>query len=128
MDSGDDRRQHYRIIYPVMVQPRLHIEGVRAPARVLDCSESGLRYMPVGGARPALGDYLRGRVHFHPRRHVEIEGEVVRVGHEDVALRLLYPGIPLATIFAEQRHLMRLYPDGFDPKRLAPEAGRQVKS
>ena len=117
MQSGDDRRQHYRIIYPKMVQPRFEITGARVAARVLDCSESGLRYEPAGGTRPSVGDLVSGRVRFHPRRQVEVEGEVVRVGHTDVALRLLHPGIPLATIFAEQRHLMRLYPDGFDPKK-----------
>ena len=112
-----DRRHHYRIIYPQMVQPRFHLEGAADPARVLDCSELGLRYRPVGGARPAIGDHVRGNVHFHPRRHVEVEGEVVRVSREDVALRLLRPGIPMSMMFAEQRHLMRLYPDGFDPRQ-----------
>lgn len=126
IDPGDDRRQHYRIIYPPMVQPRFVIHGVRDAARVLDCSESGIRYEPVGGSRPSAGDVVRGRVHFHPRRLVEVEGEVIRIGREDVALRLLHPGIPLATIFAEQRHLMRLYPDGFEPRQRASGAVLQV--
>ncbi len=116
-ESGDDRRQHYRIIYPVMVQPRFVIAGARDHVRVRDCSESGLRYASAGGTRPSLGDFVCGRVHFHPRRQIEVEGEVIRVGRDDIVLRLLHPGIPLATIFAEQRHLMRLYPDGFDPKQ-----------
>lgn len=108
-----DRREHFRVIYPVMVQPRFEILGERHAARILDCSESGVRYKPATGVRPEVGSEVAGTLRFHPRRQAAVRGTVVRVGRNDVALVLVPPGIPLTTVFAEQRHLMRLYPDGY---------------
>ncbi|MBI3791255.1 MAG: PilZ domain-containing protein [Gemmatimonadetes bacterium] len=133
-DRGAERRAHYRIVYPPMVQPRLELVGVRDAARVLDVSESGLRFQPGDGTFPAMGEIVTGRLRFHQRRQVDIAGEVVRIGARDVGVDLVSPGIPLAVIFSEQRHLMRLYPDGYDARQweareqraraLAEERGR----
>ncbi len=110
--AASDRREHFRIIYPKFVQPRFVIDGVAEPMRLYDCSETGLRYQRPAGIPLEEGDEVTGTVRFHPRRQVEVLGVVVRAGSADVALRLIPPGIPIAVMFAEQRHLMRMYPDG----------------
>jgi hypothetical protein len=117
-----------------MVQPRLELVGMRDAARVLDISEAGIRFVPGSGICPELGEIVTGRLRFHQRRQLDIAGEVVRVGRNEVGVDLVSPGIPLTVIFSEQQHLMRLYPDGYDPRvweerdrrarELAEERGR----
>ena len=110
--AAADRREHFRIVYPKFVQPRFVIDGVSVPMRVYDCSETGVRYERPPNVPLEVGDEVTGTLRFHPRRQVELLGVVVRAGSADVALRLIPPGIPISVMFAEQRHLMRMYPDG----------------
>jgi hypothetical protein len=122
--DGAEKRAHYRIVYPAMVQPRLDLVGMELPGKVLDVSEAGIRFLPGDGRRPSVGDSVTGRIRFHQRRQLDIQGEVVRVGADGVGVDLVAPGIPLTIIFAEQRHLARLYPDGYDPRMWAERDAR----
>lgn len=101
-------RAHYRIQYPMRERPELLMEGKRR--EVIDCSERGLRFTCPGGPFPEPGTMLHGRVRFRRGMETQIQGTVVRIQDEEVALHLTNSEIPLAIIFGEQRYLRAHYP------------------
>ena len=109
MARDDERRWHYRIQYPERAV--LAFETAGATLRVLDISESGLRYELGEGERaPDLDAEFEGRLKLHEGRKVELRVVVARVQGRSVSCRLFPPGIPLNVMFAEQRWLLRRYP------------------
>ena len=106
--KGRQQRQFYRVHYPGAGRPDL-IVGDQT-LKVIECSESGLRYeAPTTGAAPQVGDHVRGVVRFGTRSEAEVEGVVVRVTGEDVAVSLGERRIPFATVLKEQRYLRSHY-------------------
>lgn len=99
-------RSAYRIPYPFIESPRL-IVGMQV-LQVVDCSERGLRFRAPGPELPELGTRLRGRLRFPRGAEVGIEGTVVRIMDDEVALYLSDPGVPFRVILQEQIHLRRM--------------------
>ena len=102
-------RAFYRVLYAEADRPRLALsDGTRGV--VVDCSETGVRYRPDPRLPlPAFGAVVEGRIHFHAGGVTDFTGRVIRVARGEVALYLPPPGIPLRTIFAEQRALRARY-------------------
>lgn len=107
-------REHFRIVYPLMERPKLRTADVETGAveeyDVVDCSETGLRYLIRFGPLPEIGAEVSGRVHFRRGEVVDIAGTVVRTQGSSVALHLVASNIPLATVLDEQRYLRINYP------------------
>ncbi len=105
-------RSTFRIQYPERVRPELVLrEGTRP---VVDVSEHGLRYQSAGEALPEIGTEVEGLVRFRQRADdVHVRGVVIRCQGGQVAIRLEVPGLPRATLFAEQRFLWTRYPHIF---------------
>lgn len=99
-------RSAYRIPYPFIESPRL-IVGTRV-LQVVDCSERGLRFRVSAQESPELGVRIQGRLRFPRGAEVTIDGTVVRITEDEVALHLTEPGVPFRVILQEQIHLRRM--------------------
>jgi hypothetical protein len=98
-----DRRAHERVVYPKGQGPTLIIGD--AVYEILDCSERGLR---VARATPmpleASVDF-QGRVRFPPGTEVPVEGVVLRVQDDEIAIQFTGLWIPRDVILAELRRM-----------------------
>jgi hypothetical protein len=103
-----NQRGHYRIEYPTPARPSL-VTSERT-LEVIDCSESGLRYvLPEADSQPGIGSEVRGVVHFRTGEEVEVEGVISRLYGRSVAVSFSGTQIPFSTILQEQHYLRRHY-------------------
>jgi hypothetical protein len=98
-----DRRAHERVIYPPGQRPTLIVGG--GTYEVLDCSERGLRIARSGAALLETSVDLQGRVRFPPGNEVMIEGVVVRVQDDAIAIQFTGLWIPREVILDELRRM-----------------------
>ncbi len=101
-----ERRQHYRIEYPLQARPRLDI-GTRA-YQVLDVSERGLRLVWESGSTPSVGWKFHGVLTLANGDRIKVDGHVLRVEAEQISIQLS-SGVPLSRIMSEQLYLLRSY-------------------
>ena len=95
-------REHYRIEYPTAARPRFLVDG--AQREIVDICEQGLRYRAAEGERRSVGEEVEGIVRFRRGEDVRVIGAVVRLGDQEVALRLGV-GVPLRAVLEEQRYI-----------------------
>jgi hypothetical protein len=98
-----DRRAHERVVYPKGQGPTLTIGD--AVYEVLDCSERGLRVARADAASLQASVDFQGRVRFPPGTEVPIEGVVLRVQDEEIAIQFTGVWIPRDVILAELRRM-----------------------
>jgi hypothetical protein len=98
-----DRRAHERVVYPKGQRPTLAVGG--GAYDVLDCSERGLRVARAGAALLETSVDVQGRVRFPPGNEVPIEGVVVRVQDDAIAIQFTGLWIPRDVILAELRRM-----------------------
>jgi PilZ domain len=98
-----DRRAHERVIYPTGQRPTLTVGG--GTYEVLDCSERGLRVMRAGAALLETSVDIQGRVRFPPGNEVMIEGVVLRVQDDAIAIQFTGLWIPRDVILGELRRM-----------------------
>jgi hypothetical protein len=98
------RREFYRVEYPIRLRPTIVLAG--RTHRVLDLSETGLRYLLGGAEPPHEGVEVEGEVCFDDGERCTIRGVRLRLEGETCALQLVV-GMPLARVIAEQRLLRR---------------------
>lgn len=72
---------------------------------VVDCAERGVRYVPVSERIPAVGSDVRGTIRFPDGPEVPVEGVVVRVGGDGVAVNFTRLWIDKEVIERERRRL-----------------------
>jgi len=100
--TDQQRRQHYRVVYPLGLQPELKIVGRTFP--VIDLSEAGIRFEnPEGVKLP--GDLLQGTVTFHDGGTEKVMGRVCREQGNYTVILLIVKRIPYTRILAEQKYL-----------------------
>ena len=98
-----DRRAHERVIYPPGQRPVLIVGG--GAYEVLDCSERGLRISQSGAALLETSVDIQGRVRFPPGNEVMIEGVVLRVQNDAIAIQFTGLWIPRDVILGELRRM-----------------------
>ena len=103
----DIERSFYRIQYPLPERPVLLAEGQSFP--VIDCSEHGLRYIRPLPNPLEVGHVVRGVLTFKRGAQTVVEGEVVRIQGDQVAVHLNITPIPMGMIMHEQRYLRMRY-------------------
>ena len=111
----ENRRNHYRVVFPPEIRPRLLLDGpgaAHAVLEVLECSERGLRFAPPVRWQHPPGAQLSGRLMFARGAEAHVAGTVQRVETGSVALLLNRRGIPLGTILDEQRYIRAHFNDG----------------
>lgn len=102
------QREYYRILYPLQERPRLLLQ--EEAYEVIDCSERGLRYFVPKGPLPEIGATVHGQLRFRRGAALNIQGAVVRIQDDEVAIHFPTAQIPLSILFDEQRYLRINYP------------------
>lgn len=109
--GGRNRREHYRVVYPVIDRPRFHagvVSGV-----VLDCSESGVRVevdpLP-DDVEITVQERMVAEIRFGRGEEQEVAGLCVRWDGRTLVLHLDSIPIPYRTILREQWKLRQRYP------------------
>lgn len=100
-----ERRAYERIEYPPKAANRPRFAVGDDVLAVLDCSERGLRCSLPSAPVPAIGDDIRGRVHFPTGAQVDVEGAVTRVLPDAIAVQFTSLWVPKGVIIAERRSL-----------------------
>ncbi|MCB1776367.1 MAG: PilZ domain-containing protein [Candidatus Competibacteraceae bacterium] len=106
--EGKERREFYRIHYPITARPSLFLEESKA-FLIVDISARGLRYAAPNTLAPNLHQFVKGILHFRRGPQLNIEGTVIRAQNDEVAL-YLHQEIPSNILLAEQRQLRKNYP------------------
>lgn len=105
--SGENRREHYRIIYPLTCRPKLRI--VRKEYDVVDISESGVKFLHNRGAKLTPGSKIEAEITFDDGSSLDIHGEILRI-NDNILILKLHRGIPFWKIVDEQRYVKNKYP------------------
>ncbi len=98
-----DRRAHERVIYPPGQRPMLLVGG--SAYEVLDCSERGLRVARSAAAFLETSVDIQGQVRFPTGVEVTVEGVVLRVQGDTIAIQFTGLWIPRDVILAELRRM-----------------------
>ncbi len=98
-----DRRAHERVLYPPGQRPMLLVGGGKY--EVCDCSERGLLVARAGAAMLETSVDIQGRVRFPPGNEVTIEGVVLRVQDDSIAIQFTGLWIPRDVILGELRRM-----------------------
>lgn len=101
----ENRRQHYRIHYPLTERPRL-VYG-SSISEVIECSEKGVRFR-TAGLPPEVGAKIDGRIGMRHGREVRIAGTVVWSDENTVSVHLDRDPIPFLAMMREQLYLRHL--------------------
>lgn len=100
-------RQHFRVEYPKEAQPSFVV--MRAHLPIVNLSEGGILFRvpldPGDDPPQRIGEVVKGMIVFKDQNQVYVEGKVLRVHSDCVAIELEI-GIPLGRIMHEQRQLI----------------------
>ncbi|QJW93705.1 PilZ domain-containing protein [Frigoriglobus tundricola] len=109
MDEHDhvNRRRHFRLPYPPGGGPLFVTGGATLP--VVELSERGMQFTHENHTL-APGERVAGKLRFEDGTEAPVDGVVVRTVWSRVAVRLLR-GVLLGRMLAEQRRLLRHYPE-----------------
>jgi hypothetical protein len=111
-----NRRQHFRIRYPVGEGPRF-VSG-SSISEVLECSERGIRVRPAGES-PVLGDSISGKIAMCHGAQLSVAGTVIWCGEGTVSIHLDDSPIPFLAIIREQLFLRRVARQRDEAQRVA---------
>jgi hypothetical protein len=102
MNPDSDRRQNYRIIYPMDYHPVLLIKNTEF--EILDLSETGLKFQLKEKIK-LPGDLFHAKVKLHDDSFIDIMGRIIRITGEHAAMFLVVKRIPYQFILSEQAFL-----------------------
>lgn len=100
-----ERRQFFRLFYPVTNQPKLIITG--REYEVTELSEAAIVIRPDDHWRFTLGKLIGGTLCFHDGESLPLAGLVLRAEPKKAVI-MLEPHLPTARLFKEQLELRRL--------------------
>jgi hypothetical protein len=104
-----EQREFYRLNFPYAERPRLVI-GTR-DYEVVDCSVRGVRYVSSPKSPILLpGDRVEGTLRFRRRTQTPIQGLIMRIQNDQIALFIPDSEIPFTTLWGEERWLLAHYP------------------
>jgi len=107
----ENRRDHYRIRYPISCRPVLRIAGKNF--EIIDISESGIKFHCENIEDYRANQELQGTVVFNDGKPLILKGNILRV-YKKTAIVWLSVNIPFSRIVREQRFLKTRYPDYLD--------------
>lgn len=116
----EQRREYYRVQYPVIDRPVLSAKAGRF--EVIDVSEFGVRFKRDGQYVFEPGTHLIARIHFSDGNDYECAGEILRCEEDSVSVQLHTP-IPMHRIRAESVYLRLNYKARCDIDS-SPEEGK----
>ncbi len=107
MSQRPNRRGHFRLRYPDDAGPLLLTGG--GAFRVVELSERGMQ-IANGSQGPAEDERVTGELQFEDGTKAPVAGTVLRAAAGKLTLRLTR-GVGLRRMLAEQRRIIRTYPD-----------------
>lgn len=110
MAQGKDKREHFRVIYPLASRPIVKLVGSASlQTTVADLSEGGLR-LATGEKKTDLkvGQNVQGSVQFPDGDSLPFSGTILRVTEYDIVIKTKQ-GIPLPKVMSEQRRLIQQF-------------------
>ncbi len=108
--SGRNRREHYRVEYPISSRPKLIIEGIQY--EVMDVSEKGIRFLSESSNEFQVESEVKGKIVFHDNEVQEVEGTILRVAEKQTIIYLSV-NISFFIIVQEQRYIRDNFVDWF---------------
>jgi len=105
-DPKEERRQYYRLAYPLEAAPGLMVAGHKYP--VMDISERGIRFKSDFTRFFDTGEIVRATLLFPEGESMEVTGFVLRLRKDEVVI-LLIKWIPYQKIQAEQISLRQRF-------------------
>ena len=109
--SRENRREHYRIRYPLRFRPVLKFSGKKF--EIIDISESGIKFYCENTVGFRSGQEMEGTVIFTDGKSLALKGTILRI-YKRTAIVWLSVYIPFSHIIREQRFLKTHYPDNLD--------------
>lgn len=107
MSERTNRRGHFRLRYPPGAGPLLLIDG--AAFRVVELSERGMQF--ANGTRTPIPDErVSGELEFDDGTAAPVAGTALRAAGGRTTVRLTR-GVGLRRMLAEQRRILRTFPD-----------------
>ena len=106
--SGRNRREYFRIIYPLACRPKLIFSGNEYD--VIDISEKGIKFICKEMNEFQQGLEVKINITFNNADPLALKGIVLRIDKK-IAVLSLTESIPLDRIIAEQRYIKLNYPD-----------------
>ena len=122
--SGVERRDYYRIVYPISYRPKLVVNSKEY--EVIDICEKGIKFSTIfreGFLKELL---IQSKIIFHDKQFLNLEGKILRVEkiilknkitkQERAEIRVIIylskniPCIPYKIIMKEQRYLRQKNP------------------
>jgi hypothetical protein len=103
--SGRNRREYFRIIYPLYYRPKVRISGEDYESDVMELSERGVRFRYKGSSQLSTGAEIHVNITFYDDESFQLKGELLRIEKEDVILRFS-GSISLNRIMKEQTYLI----------------------
>ena len=103
---SENRRDEYRVLYPIADRPRLVIGD--CTCEVLDLSEHGIRLL-AANLPPDSQDTIDGTVRFANGETVQVAGRILRRTDRQVVVTLDRQPLPYPQIVKEQRRLLAKY-------------------
>jgi hypothetical protein len=100
-------RNHFRIRYPKKACPSLKVG--QDSYKIQNLSEKGVIVDWVGTTLPLESQEIDGQIHFRDGVVVKVKGNVLRIKHTKVVIKLSV-GIPFSIVIAEQRFLLHTFP------------------
>lgn len=109
MSDNDQKREYFRLIYPVNDRPTIEIEGEKYS--VMDLSEEGVRFGHAPTVCLGIGSVVRGTIEFRDGSKEQVVGKIIRIVEEKPAFTVmqLTAGLPMKRMMDEQRALIRKY-------------------
>lgn len=104
--SGINKREHYRVVYPVKARPVLRIG--EDEFRVIDLSSKGIRFLNHVGRKMEVGSIVDGTITFHNNASEALWGEVLRISGDEVVI-YLRSEVSFAKMIEEERKLRTEY-------------------
>ena len=101
--ARSERRGFERVEYQLGERP-VFLSGGGA-FEVVDCAERGIRYVAVSSHLPPVGSDIRGTIRFPDGPEVPVEGVIVRVAGDGVAVNFTQLWIDKEVIEGERRRL-----------------------
>ena len=106
-DGEEQRREHFRVFYPVSERPKIRILG--EDYDVAEAAERGIKFCARKGAENKFEEIVYATITFHDGEFYDFEGKVKRLEKDEIVLQLS-KGIPYKRIVKEQRYLIKKYP------------------
>lgn len=108
----NQKREHFRLRYPLLVRPRLRMAS--ATATVTELSERGMRLSVAKLVELTADVLVAGNMNLASGGQCDVRGKVIRVDGDEIIVSLS-EGPSYKDMITEQRHIAQKFPNWRHP-------------